>query len=153
MIIATVAAAVMALVVGGCSSSSHPVVLPVPSTTLPAPTSSTPPPTTATAPPTTAATTTTTVALIPQETPDLAATMLLQDWDNHDRHAAEQVAVPSAVATLFAEAPQPFSDRGCQNPIATMSNCAFGLGVSNLVQLQTVTLAGGWVVQTVVLPQ
>jgi len=75
--------------------------------------------------------------------------MLLDAWQNHDRHAAEQVAVPSAVATLFANPPEPFSDRGCQNPIANQSNCAFGLGTSSLVQLQTVTLAGGWVVQTV----
>jgi hypothetical protein len=144
--------AVTTLAVGGCSSGGHHVVVPVPSTTVPTPTTSTPASTAAPVPPTVAATTTTTVALIPQETPDLAATMLLQDWQNHDRHAALQVAVPSAVATLFAQAPQSISDRGCQNPIATQSNCAFGLGTSSLVQLQTVSLAGGWVVQTVTIP-
>jgi hypothetical protein len=151
MVIGAAAVAVTTLL-GGCGSGGHHVVLPVPSTTVLTTTTSTPPSTAPPVPPTVAATTTTTVALIPQETPDLAATMLLQDWQNHDLHAAEQVAVPSAVATLFAQAPQAVSDRGCQNPIATQSNCAFGLGASSLIQLQTVGLAGGWVVQTVVLP-
>ena len=141
------AGAVLAL--AGCSSGAHPVVVPLPSTTAAtSPPTSVPTPTSATSPPTTEPTTTTTIALIPQETPDLAATMLLDAWENHDRHAAAQVAVPSAVTTLFAYPPQSISDRGCQNPIATQSMCAFGLGASSLIQLVTVSLAGGWVVQS-----
>jgi hypothetical protein len=49
---------------------------------------------------------------------------------------------------LFAQPVQPFSDRGCQDPQAGNSSCAFGLG-GGLVQIETVSLAGGWVVASV----
>jgi hypothetical protein len=58
------------------------------------------------------------------------------------------VASAGAVATLFAQPVAPFSDRGCQDPQAGNSSCAFGLG-GGLVQIQTVSLAGGWVVGSV----
>jgi hypothetical protein len=96
------------------------------------------------------ATTTTTEALIPQLTPEVAAKALFTAWGQGDRVGALHVATVEAVATLFAQAPQPFSDRGCQEPLAGHSACAFGVG-AGLVQLETVTLAGGWVVQSVVI--
>jgi len=137
----TVAALVTALVTACSGGGRHPVAAP---TTVP-PTSVPTTPTTA-AP----AATSTTVALIPQETPDLAATALLSAWRAGDRHGALLVAIPSAVEALFAQAPQSFSDRGCQSPLNGMASCAFGIGANAAIaQIQTVTLAGGWVVQMV----
>jgi hypothetical protein len=90
------------------------------------------------------------VALIPQETPDLAAEQLLTAWRNGDRASALAVAVPSAVASLFANPPQSFEDRGCQVPQNGMSNCAYGLGDdAGIAQIDTVSLDGGFVVQSV----
>jgi hypothetical protein len=92
----------------------------------------------------------TTVALIPQETPDLAATALFTAWNAGDRHAALVVAIPSAVDALFAVPPAAFSDRGCQTPISAIASCAFGIGnEAAIAQIHTVSLDGGWVVQSV----
>jgi hypothetical protein len=133
--------AVMAVVTACSGGAPHPVV--VPTTAPPSSLRST---TTTAAP----AAPTTTVALIPQETPDLAATALLTAWRAGDRHGALLVAIPSAVDALFAQGPQSFSDRGCQSPLNGMASCAFGIGGNAAIaQIQTVTLAGGWVVQTV----
>ena len=78
----------------------------------------------------------------------MAATALFDAWRRGDRHGALQVATQVAVDTLFARPPQADSDRGCQEPLNGQSSCAFGVG-GGLVQVQTVTLAGGWVVQSV----
>jgi hypothetical protein len=95
-----------------------------------------------------APTTTTAVPIAPQRTPDAAATALLAAWSHGDRVGARRVASAGAVATLFAQPVGPFSDRGCQDPQAGNSSCAFGLS-GGLVQIQTVSLAGGWVVGSV----
>jgi hypothetical protein len=138
------AAMVGALGLAACTSGNTPSRGTPPSTSPTTPSSTTPSPTTA------APTTSTTVALIPQETPDLAATALLAAWHDGDRHAALVVAVPPAVTALFAQAPEAFSDRGCQQPLNGAASCAFGLGGdAAIAQVQTVSLAGGWVVQAV----
>ena len=92
--------------------------------------------------------TTTTEALTPQATPDAAAKTLLDAWRRGDRVAALHVATPAAVDALFATPPQTYSDRGCQDPSSGNSACAFGIG-NGLAQLQTSSLAGGWIVQSV----
>jgi hypothetical protein len=147
--------AAMAAAVGlaACTSASTPSHGATPSTAT-GPTATGPttagPTITGPSPTTVAPTTTTTVALIPQETPDLAARALLNAWHDGDRHAALVVAVPTAVMALFAQAPEAFSDRGCQQPLNGAASCAFGLGGdAAIAQVQTVSLAGGWVVQAV----
>jgi hypothetical protein len=138
------------LAIAACSSSGGsphpPAAAPAPSATPSAPASSPP----ATASLTTAQPTVTTQALIPQESPDLAAKALFDAWSKGDRVGALHVATPAAVAALFAHPVVPYSDRGCQDPISARALCAFGLG-SGLAQIGTVTLAGGWVVETVTL--
>lgn len=139
-----VLAATAVALLAACSGGGGPGRKPAPTSTTPAP-----PPTTAT---TTPGATTTTVALIPQETPELAATALFAAWRDHDRHAALVVAVPAAVDTLFGQPVASSSDRGCQQPLDGRSSCAFGIGgQAAIAQVQTVTLAGGWVVQSVVI--
>jgi hypothetical protein len=128
-----------------CNSSGSP---PSPTTAAPPPAASStaaPP-----SPTTTVAATTTTEALVPVGSPDAAANALLAAWRQGDRVAAGRIATPDAVAALFfALHPQSFSDRGCQDPLAGRSACAFGVG-AGLVQLQTVmALAGGWYVESV----
>jgi hypothetical protein len=143
-----VAALVLAAAVTACTggSGSHPPASTTPSgaltsTTRPASRGVTAPSPTAPA---------TTVALIPQETPELAARALLTAWSKGDRHGALQVASPAAVAALFAVAAESFSDRGCQDPLNGQSSCAYGLGGdTGIAQITTVSLAGGWVVQSV----
>ncbi|MHB8464841.1 MAG: hypothetical protein ACYDD7_08395 [Acidimicrobiales bacterium] len=93
-----------------------------------------------TAPPTT--------VIAPQPSPDVAANALLQAWQVGDRAVAARVASASAVATLFAHAPQPVSDRGCQDPVGGQASCAFGVG-SGLVTVHTVMAGGGWIVDEV----
>ncbi len=140
----------LVLALAACSGrSSRSAPLPAP-TTGAAPSVTTA--TTARVPPTSTTTTVKkpAVDLIPQETPDLAATALLAAWTRGDRHAALQVAAEAAVDVLFARPPQTSSDRGCQQPLNGASSCAFGLaGDTGLVQIRTVTLAGGWVVSQV----
>ena len=104
--------------------------------------------TTSTSSTTAAPATTTTEALTPQATPDAAAKTLLDAWRRGDRVAALHVATPAAVDALFASPPQTYSDRGCQDPSSGNSACAFGVG-NGLAQLQTASLAGGWIVQSV----
>ena len=89
------------------------------------------------------------VSLIPQTSPDVAAVALLNAWRAGDRVAAARVATPDAVASLFAQPPQSFSARGCQDPIGGRSACSFGVG-GGVVDLNTVTIAGGWVTDSVV---
>ena len=93
-------------------------------------------------------TTTTQVSQIPQASPDAAAVAVLNAWRAGDRAAAARVATPTAIATLFAQPPQGFSSRGCQDPLAGRSACSFGIG-GGLVDVNTVTLAGGWLVDGV----
>jgi hypothetical protein len=99
---------------------------------------------------TTVAPATTTEALVPQRTPDIAARSLFDAWSKGDRAAALHVATPAAVAALFARPVASYSDRGCQDPISDRALCAFGVG-DGLAQVGTVSLAGGWVVETVTL--
>jgi len=75
--------------------------------------------------------------------------MLFAAWRAGDRVGALKVASAGAVATLFAQAPQPYSNRDCQTGIDGRSYCAFGVG-SGLVQLLTVYVDGGWLVQSLV---
>jgi len=141
---ALVCMGVLAACSGGNGADSSSAAPPSGSVVVPATTTApTTPITPATAPPTT-------VALIPQETPDLAATALLTAWNAGDRHAALVVAIPSAVDALFAVPPAAFSDRGCQTPISAIASCAFGIGdEAAIAQIHTVSLDGGWVVQSV----
>ena len=92
--------------------------------------------------------TTTTEPLVPQKSPDIAAQSLFDAWRRGDRSAALHVATPAAVAVLFGQPVASYSDRGCQDPISDRALCAFGIG-SSLAQIGTVSLAGGWVVETV----
>ena len=119
----------------GCSSSR-------PARTSPPPAAS-PSTTQAQAPSTTAA-----IALIPQGSPDTAATTLLTAWRAGDPTLAAKVAIPAVIAAVFGRPAQAFSDRGCQDPVGGQSSCAFAVG-GGLVSVHTVTLAGGWVVDQI----
>jgi len=113
------------------------------SSAAPTPTTSAPLPTSSAAPPTT-------VALVPQRSPDVAARSLFDAWTKGDRAGALQVATAAAVGALFARPVVAYSDRGCQDPISDRAMCAFGIG-DGLAQVGTVSLAGGWVVESVTL--
>jgi len=140
-----------ALAVAACSSAgprSAPTTGTGPATTTTVATTTPFPTTTTVAAATTAAPTTTTPALSPQPTPLAAASALLAAWRAGDRAGAGRVATPAAVAALFAGAPQAYTDRGCQDPLNGTSACAFGAG-SGLIQLQTLNVPAGWIVQSV----
>ena len=98
------------------------------------------------------ASTSTTLPLVtPQITPDAAAAALLDAWQRGDRAAGEHLGSPAAVAAIFQLQPRPTNPRGCQDPIAGNSMCAYMYGDA-LLQLRTVTLGAGWTVQEVVAP-
>lgn len=118
---------------------SHPSPTVVPTTN---------PPTTAQLSPTTQPLVPTTEALLPQTSPDVAARSLLDAWRRADRLAALHLATTTAVDTLFSRPAQSYEDRGCQDPIAGRASCSFGAG-NTLLDLGTVSLAGGWVVDQV----
>jgi hypothetical protein len=139
-----------ALLLAACSSAAHgtataPAAAPATGAAAPAAPITSPAATATTVRPTT-----TTEALIPQESPDLAAQALFSAWGRGDRAAALHVATPAAVAALFDRPVAAFSDRGCQQPISERALCAFAVG-SGLAQVGTVNLAGGWVVEAVTL--
>jgi len=131
--------------VAACSGGGRPAA-----TATPGPTSTRAAPSTVEVAPAPAATTPTTEALIPQETPDIAARSLFDAWSRGDRVGALHVATPAAVDALFAHPVASYSDRGCQDPISDRALCAFGVG-DGLAQIGTVSLAGGWVVERVTL--
>ena len=103
------------------------------------------PTTTVHAPPTTAAP----PGLIPQDSPGTAATTLFRAWSTGNRRLAGQVATPAVVDALFGRPATDVSNRGCQDPVGGQASCAFRAG-DGLVQVHTVTLAGGWVVDSIV---
>jgi hypothetical protein len=145
--LAFVLAAALPFLLAACSSSPPPraATAPAPPSTAPAPSAAR-----TTAPPATTVQPPTTEALIPQESPEIAARALFDAWSKGDRVGALHVATPAAVAALFAHPVASYSDRGCQDPISDRALCAFGLG-GGLAQVGTVSLAGGWVVETVTL--
>ena len=141
--------AVIVVLAAACSSgaASHAAGPTAPATAAPLPAmtlATTAAPTTTT----TAAPATTTVALAPVSSPLAAADALLGAWRAGDRQAAARVATPDAVAALFAGPPRAYSDRGCQDPLNGASACAFGAG-SGLIQLQTINVPAGWIVESV----
>lgn len=101
------------------------------------------------APPSPASTSTSTTEPIvtPQTSPDAAAGALIEAWQRDDRALADHLGSPGAVGTLFQLAKQPTAARGCQDPLAGSSLCAFMYGTT-LLQLQTIALGGGWTVQS-----
>jgi len=138
-------AAAAVTLVTACGGGSS---VPPPSSAVPPPSSVAPARTTSTTSTTAAPATTTTEALTPQPSPDAAAKGLLNAWRRGDRVGALHVATTAAVDALFAAPAEPYSDRGCQDPSSGNSACAFGIG-NGLAQLQTGSLAGGWIVQSV----
>ncbi|HVM67371.1 MAG TPA: hypothetical protein VMU14_21045 [Acidimicrobiales bacterium] len=132
----------------GATTSLAPAPQPVPgSGATSAPTTSRAP---VPAPPPVSGAPPTTEALIPQESPDIAARSLFDAWSRGDRAGALHVATPAAVDALFAHPVASYSDRGCQDPISDRALCAFEVG-DGLAQIGTVSLAGGWVVERVTL--
>jgi hypothetical protein len=133
-------AAIAAASLGACGGHAATSSLPVGGT-------STLPPT---APPTTGIATSTAVTApgTPQPSPAQAADTLLAAWRRGDRNAALQVASAVAVTELFGHAAAPPQSRGCQDAIASASDCAFGVNGS-LLTLHTVEVPAGWVVEGV----
>jgi len=141
------AAALVAVSATACSSS-HPAAVPGTSVTTASSVGTAPSTSAALTTTTTATPTPTTEALIPQQSPDVAARALFDAWAKGDRVAALHVATPAAAEALFARPVASYSDRGCQDPISDRALCAFGVG-DGLAQVGTVSLAGGWVVERV----
>ncbi|HLI54012.1 MAG TPA: hypothetical protein VKU88_06790 [Acidimicrobiales bacterium] len=123
-------AALLAVGLAGCSSAHRSAA---PATSTPA----------KTAPASTAAPTTTTTPLPPdpQPSPEQASSVFMEGWIHADRAQSASVAVPQALATLYATryAGQPLNDRGCDDAfqplICTWGPYAYGSGSIYQVQL------------------
>ena len=94
--------------------------------------------------------TSTTAQIAPQPSPDQAAAALLDAWRRGDRTTALRVASVAAVDALFAHPGSAAQARGCQEPIGPSSDCAFGIGGTNLLTIHTVSVPSGlWFVENV----
>jgi len=112
-------------------------------------------PTTQPATTTTLATTTTPTtelqARTPRATAREAVDVLLLAWGAGDRDLAADVADQRAVDALFAVAPEPPEDRGCNEPPAGGATyCVFRL-VAGELQIRATPRGGGFVVDFVIL--
>jgi hypothetical protein len=132
----------LALAVSACHSAGR-TASPPPATSTSAPVTTTSAPTTI--PPTTV------YKPHPQSSPAEAAAVLVDSWSKNDRAAAAQVATPSAVATLFANAfPSGFiQDRGCSAPADGPATCTYrNTRTNGIYELYISPYGGGWYVSS-----
>jgi hypothetical protein len=133
-------AAVLAVGLAGCSGTHR---TGAPPTSTPA----------SRAAPTSAPSTTTTTTPLPpdpQPSPEQASAVFMEGWIDADRARSASVAVPQAVATLYAEryAGQPLNDRGCDETYQPIT-CTWGPyagGSGSIYQVQMLPDGSRWYV-------
>lgn len=139
---------VLAAGCGGGRASSAPTT-PAPATSTSTTTTTLPTTTTTTIP----ATTTTTLPPEPQPSPLLAASTFIDGWESGDRARSANVAVPAAVAALFANsyAGQTVISRGCSDQFHPIV-CSFGPyggGTGALYEVDLLPAGPNWYVSDV----
>jgi hypothetical protein len=105
-------------------------------------------------------TTSTTIPAGLPSSPKVSASALLDAWVAGDRKAADEVALPDAVAVLFADAyeGQPLVPRGCSRSGRSPVTCVYGPAgriapTSPTYRLVLRSHSGGWYVAAVVVVQ